>query len=143
MRASVSDRPFADPWTWVFLVSALGNLANGVWMLADPAGWYATLPAAVPDFGPLNEHFVRDIGATFTMLGLGCAWATLRASVRLPVLVLLTLFYGLHALVHVYDTSRGLVGPEHWSIDFPAVYLPSVYRVVLTLARARRAEAHA
>jgi hypothetical protein len=141
MMAANSDRPAADPWTWVFLVSALGNLANGLWMLADPPGWYATLPAAVPDFGPLNEHFVRDIGATFTMLGLGCAWATVRRSVRLPVLVLLTLFYGLHALVHVYDTGRGLVGPEHWSIDFPAVYLPSIFLAVLTLTLARRAEA--
>lgn len=143
MSTPASDRPFADPWTWVFLVSAVGNLANGAWMLADPVGWYHTLPAAVPDFGPLNEHFVRDIGATFTMLGIGCAWATFRAGVRLPVLVLLTLFYGLHALVHVWDTSRGLVGPEHWSIDFPAVYLPSVFLVALTLALARRAEVDA
>ena len=63
--------PASDPWTWIFLVSGLGNLANGLWMLADPAHWYATLPAAVPDFGPLNEHFVRDIGSAFTMLGVG------------------------------------------------------------------------
>ena len=47
--------------------------ATALWMLADPAGWYAGLPAAVPDFGPLNEHFVRDIGATFTMLGIALA----------------------------------------------------------------------
>ncbi len=44
-------------------------------MLADPAGWFVGLPAAVPDSGPLNEHFVRDIGATFTMLGVGMLWA--------------------------------------------------------------------
>jgi hypothetical protein len=133
----------SDPWTWIFLLSALGNLANGLWMLADPAGWYTTLPAGVPDFGPLNEHFVRDIGATFTMLGLGLLWATVRAAIRLPVLVLVTLFYTLHALVHVYDTGRGLVGPEHWGIDFPAVYVPTVVLVVLTAMLARRPEAHA
>ncbi len=127
-----------DTWTWIFFLSGLGNLANGLWMLADPAHWYATLPAGVPDFGPLNEHFVRDIGATFTMLGLGLVWATFQTGARVPVLVLVTLFNALHALVHVWDTGRGLVGPEHWSIDFPAVYLPTIVLVVLTAMLVRR-----
>lgn len=136
-----ASRPTASsPWTWIFLLSGLGNLANGLWMLADPAGWYTTLPAAVPDFGPLNEHFVRDIGATFTMLGIGLVWATFHTPVRVPVLVLVTLFSGLHALVHVYDTARGLVGPEHWSIDFPAVYLPTIVLIILTAILVRNAE---
>ena len=78
---------FSTFWTWVFLISGLGNLANGFWMLARPAHWYATLPAAVPDFGPLNEHFVRDIGATFTMLGIALLWATVRVGVRVGVRV--------------------------------------------------------
>ncbi len=133
----------ADFWTWVFLLTGLGNLANGLWMLADPAHWYTTLPAAVPDFGPLNEHFVRDIGSAFTMLAIGLLWATFRPSVRVPVLVLVTLFSTLHALVHVFDTSRGLVGPEHWGIDFPAVYLPTVVLIVLTIVLVRRTEARA
>lgn len=132
-----------DPWTWIFLVSGLGNLANGLWMLADPAHWYATLPAAVPDFGPLNEHFVRDIGSTFAMLGIALLWGAARPGVRVPVLVLVTLFNALHAVVHAWDTSRGLVGPEHWAIDFPAVYLPTIVLVALTIALARATEARA
>src|SRR5262245_21152199 len=59
-----------DPWTIVLGVAALGNLANGAWMLADPVHWYENLPAGVPDFGPVNEHFVRDIGCAFMVLGL-------------------------------------------------------------------------
>ena len=62
---------------------------------------------------------------------------------RVPILVLVTLFSGLHALVHVFDTSRGLVGPEHWGIDFPAVYLPAVVLIVLTVILVRRPEARA
>ena len=42
-----------------------GSLANGLWMLFAPAHWYQNLPAGVPDTGPLNVHFVRDIGAAF------------------------------------------------------------------------------
>jgi len=132
-----------DPWTWIFFLSAIGNLANGLWMLADPVSWYTTLPAAVPDFGPLNEHFVRDIGSTFTMLGGGLLWAAYRPAVRVPVLVLVTLFNGLHAIVHVYDTGRGLVGPAHWGIDFPAVYLPTVVLLILTVVLVRRPDGHA
>lgn len=141
MTTATSPAGKSDFWTWVFLVSGLGNLANGVWMLAAPAHWYATLPASVPDFGPLNEHFVRDIGSAFTMLGVVLVWGAFRASVRVPVLVCVTLFNGLHALVHVFDTERGLVGPEHWGIDFPAVYLPTVVLIGLTIALVRRTEA--
>jgi predicted anti-sigma-YlaC factor YlaD len=122
----------------VFVIAAVGNLANGFWMLADPAGWYAGLPAAVPDFGPLNEHFVRDIGCVFVLLGIALLWAAFTPSVRVPMLVVVTLFYVLHALVHVYDTARGLVGSDHWTIDLPGVYLPAVILLALTIVLARR-----
>lgn len=128
-----------DGWTWALGLFALGNVANGLWMLVDPAGWYANLPAAVPDFGPLNEHFVRDIGAAYVTIGaaLGCAaWI---ATARVLAVGLAALFSGLHALGHVHDTVRGFVGPEHWWIDFPGVYLPAIVLAVLTVVLARRA----
>ena len=128
-----------DLWWYVFVIAAVGNLANGAWMLADPAGWYAGVPAAVPDFGPLNEHFVRDLGSVFTVLGIALAWGAVAPAVRFPMLAIVTLFYVLHALVHVLDTVRGLVGPAHWAIDFPAVYLPAVLLAVLTAAVRRSA----
>ena len=51
---------------WVVAVLSLVSLVNGVWMLADPIRWYEKLPAAVPDTGPFNAHFVRDIGCAFS-----------------------------------------------------------------------------
>jgi hypothetical protein len=117
---------------------ALGNLANGVWMLADPGHWYDTLPAGVPDFGPLNEHFVRDIGCAFTLLGMCLGWAAFVPRWRVAACGIVALFYVLHALVHVLDTLRGLVGPEHWAIDLPGVYLPALILVGLTWLVARR-----
>jgi len=41
-------------------IAGLTTLANGLWMLVSPETWYGTLPAEVPDTGPLNVHFVRD-----------------------------------------------------------------------------------
>jgi hypothetical protein len=122
-----------DAWTIVLGLFALSNVANGIWMLADPVHWYHTLPAAVPDFGPLNEHFVRDIGSAFTVLGGVLLVAAVVASWRVPACVAITGFTVVHALVHVVDTLRGLVGPEHWMIDLPSIYLPAVILTGLTV----------
>ena len=129
-----------DPWAWTLTLFSLGNLANAIWMLTDPIGWYHGIPAAVPDFGPANEHFIRDVGATFGMMGLGLAWAAVRPPVRLPVMVLVSLFYLLHAAVHVLDTARGLVPANHWLLDFPAVYLPAILLVAVTVTMQRSAD---
>jgi hypothetical protein len=127
-----------DAWTIVLGIAALGNLANGAWMLADPVHWYENLPAGVPDFGPLNEHFVRDIGCAFMLLGLALAIAAFRPAWRVAACAAVTVFYALHALVHVVDTVRGLVGPEHWAIDLPGVYLPALAMAAVTWLVARR-----
>ena len=125
-------------WSIALGLAGLGNLANGLWMLADPAHWYLNLPAAVPDFGPLNEHFVRDIGCAFTLIGGLLLAAIVRPAWRLPACAVAAGFYGLHAGVHVLDTARGLVGPEHWGIDLPAVYVPAALFALLAAFAARR-----
>lgn len=126
------ERMTFDAWTIVFGIAGLANLGNGLWMLAAPPHWYATLPAGVPDFGPLNEHFVRDIGCIFTLVGAGLIGAAVRRSWRIPALLVATGFSVLHAIVHVIDTARGLVGPEHWAIDAPGVYAPALLLSAIT-----------
>lgn len=130
-----------DPWLWGLAIGGVLNLGNAAWMLADPAGWYAGLPAAVPDTGPLNEHFVRDIGSAFGVMGVGMVWAGFRPALRAPLLALVSLFYVMHALVHVTDTLAGRLPPSHWAIDFPGVYAPAIVIVVITLLAARTARA--
>jgi hypothetical protein len=122
----------ADPWAIVFGLFALGNLGIGGWMLVDPVHWYFTLPAGVPDFGPLNEHFVRDVGCAFMVQGALLGGGALVRAWRVPACAAVALFYVLHAAVHVIDTTRGLVGPEHWLIDVPGVYVPALILVSMT-----------
>lgn len=134
--ASPSDR---DPWTVVLALFALGNLANGAWMLLDANGWYTGIPAAVPDFGPLNEHFVRDIGAAYLTMGVALGWAAFDPRVRVLAVGLATVFYGLHAAGHAYETVAGRVGPEHWYIDLLPIYVPALVLVWILRALGRRA----
>ncbi len=122
-----------DPWTAVLALLGLGNGANGAWMLVDAEGWYRRLPAAVPDFGPLNEHFVRDIGAAYVMVGAALVWAALRPALRLPMLSVVALFSMLHVAGHVADLVHGHVGADHWLIDLPGVFLPGIVFGALAL----------
>lgn len=128
----------SDPWTIVFVLFAVGNLANGLWMLVDPPHWYTHLPANVPGSGPLNEHFVRDIGCIFTLIGLGLAWGAWRPSFRLTAMMFATGFYGAHAVVHVFDSLRGLFPAGQWRYDLLPVYGTTVALIVLTAVLARR-----
>jgi hypothetical protein len=127
-----------DPWRWPLLLLGAANLANAAWMLAAPANWYARLPAAVPDTGPFNAHFVRDIGSAFAVVGCALVVGALRPALRVPALALSALFYVLHALVHVTDTVADRLPASHWLIDLPGVYLPAVILVVMTAALWRR-----
>src|SRR5207247_5929321 len=83
----------------IFWLLGLLNLANGLWMLLSPETWYHHLPAAVPDTGPLNVQFVRDIGAAFSTIGVAFLVAAPAAPRHRAVLLAATLFSGLPALV--------------------------------------------
>ena len=119
----------------IFWVLGLLNLGNGVWMLVAPESWYLHLPAAVPDTGPLNLHFVRDLGAAFSTIGAAFCVAAPRARQARGVVLAATMFYGLHALIHITDLLSGRLHHEHWLIDLPGVFLPALFLGVLCLPR--------
>ncbi len=125
--------PALDAWTLVIAVIALGSVSNGIWMLLAPGHWYVQIPAGVPDTGPLNVHFVRDIGCAFLSVGVALAWAALRPDLRRPLVSIACFFYLAHALLHVHDTLRGIVDADHWLLDLPGVYLPALILAAATL----------
>lgn len=127
-KAGASDR-----WGIVVVLFGLGNLLNGLWMLASPAHWYIHLPANVPGTGPLNEHFVRDIGCIFTLLGLALLVSRSRRHWRLPAMAAASAYSAAHALVHVFDTMRGLLGPGQWRFDLGPIYFGTLLLIVLTM----------
>jgi hypothetical protein len=99
--------------------------------------WYTDLPAAVPDTGPFNAHFVRDIGCAFLATGAALVWAFMSPRFRLPLVSIAALFLAAHALLHAYDTLRGALGHDHWWLDLPGVYVPGILLPLIALRLAR------
>jgi len=116
---------------WTLLALAAGSAANAAWMLFDPGAWYRELPAAVPDTGPYNEHFVRDIGCAFATIALALGWAAWRPRWRVPLVAIAAVFLVAHAALHVFDTLRGFLDADHWALDLPGVYAPAALLAVL------------
>ncbi len=79
--------------------------ANGLFMLGDPAGWYAAIPG-VTMTGPLNPHLVRDVGCAYLMAGAALAALVVDARAR-PAALAGAAFLALHAFVHLWDLASG------------------------------------
>lgn len=131
--AQAAPGPYGGPVRLLFALTALGLLANALYMLAAPYHWFIHLPGDVPDFGPFNVHMVRDIGCANLVFGGVAVVALLRPVYSQAAAWLLTAFYGAHALVHVFDTARGHVHGGHWLMDLPLVYIPALIFLALAL----------
>ena len=119
----------------VFWFFGVFNTANGMWMLLVPRSWYYELPAGIPDTGPLNVHFVRDIGAAFLTLGLAFCFTAPQASRHRGVVLAAASFYLLHAFIHVFDLATRSLDAHHWLLDLPGIFLPAVALAVLCAPR--------
>ena len=126
-----------DGFGWLFLLLGVAMLGNALWMLVGPMHWYTDLPAAVPDTGPFNPHFVRDIGCAFLTVGVALVWAALRVQERLPLAAISAVFLAGHALLHIYDTATGALDHTHWWLDAGGVYLPALLMIAAVTRLAR------
>ncbi|CAM4296548.1 hypothetical protein [Pseudoalteromonas byunsanensis] len=116
----------------VRIAMLLGLLAmvNGTFMILAPEPWYWLVPG-VSDRGPFNQHFLRDIGINYLLIGaafvLGCVYERQRLALWLfPAAWLLG-----HALFHIWEVFVGLCSPIFLVIDFVGVTLPALLSVYL------------
>ena len=112
------------------LAIILGALmaANGVFMFVDPPDWYAAVPG-VPDTGPLNLHFVRDIGIAYFTAGAALSWSVLGGGWQASALG--AMFLGLHSLLHIGET---IAGHHHDVIlnEIAGVHVPAILAVMIS-----------
>lgn len=112
------------------LVAALFGF-NGAYMLSNPESWYWAIDG-VPDTGPFNPHFVRDIGFMYVVTGAAMVLGWLMPDQRLGLWGTAAAWHICHACFHVWEVVVGICGPEALVRDFVGVTLPSV--LALTLA---------
>ena len=118
------------------LAIVLGALmaANGVYMFVDPGSWYAAVPG-VPDTGPLNPHFVRDIGIAYGVAGTAIIWGQFGGGWRTTALG--AAFLALHSLLHIGETIMG----HHHNVllnEVLAVHLPAWLAVAIAFLQRRQ-----
>jgi len=85
----------------ILLVLGLLHLVNGVWMLADPMGWYAAIPGVVAT-GPANMHFIGDVGLAFAASGAGLMLGFRQGARAASFALAGAAFPALHALFHIW-----------------------------------------
>lgn len=79
-------------------------LVNAVFMAFTPPLWYALVPG-VPETGPLNHHFVRDIGLAYFSAAVGLFRAQRGGGWKTAALG--SLFVCLHSALHVVEMFMG------------------------------------
>jgi hypothetical protein len=111
--------------------------ANGLFMLVAPQPWYEFVPG-VTDTGFFNQHFIRDIGIIQLFLGVAFGVGLAVPKRRLGLWLVATLWLGAHAFFHLWEVAVGICSPSALVRDFPAVSLPAILGLVLTLWAVQR-----
>jgi hypothetical protein len=86
----------------VFLVLAGFHLALGAYMVIDPGGFFDR----IGQYAARNDHYIGDLGAVYLGYGAVLALAANRPRWRAPLLVFGALWYGAHAVNHLFDIDQ-------------------------------------
>lgn len=115
------------------------HLVNGLVMLVAPDQWYAMVPGVVQS-GPMNHHFVADVGMAFLASGAGLLMAWRRGATAAAFALAGATFPALHALVHVWEwIADGIPSdPKRMASDAILVMVVSFVGFALAWMRARR-----
>lgn len=116
----------------VAILLGIGAIANGVFMLVSPANWYFAVPG-VTTTGPFNQHFVRDIGLIFIGVGAAFLLGAIRPVYRTVAWGAAAVWLSGHALFHFWEVAVGICSPSDVLRDFPAVTLPALLAIAITV----------
>lgn len=124
-------------WKLIAVVLGLGLAANGLYMLADPMGWYVAVPGVV-DTGPPNRHFIGDIGGAYFATALGLIAGAFVPQLAAGASFAAAGFHLLHSWVHVMDAAAGRCSPEQAVADIVPVHIPTLLILLLAITALRR-----
>lgn len=94
----------------LLLLVGLYHVAVSLFMIVAPETFFETLGP----FDRFSPHYLQDVAAFQLALGIGTLVAVGVRAWRVPVLAILTLTFGLHAVSHLVDmgdTEPAWIGP--------------------------------
>lgn len=143
MKAVLDNRAVLIVMAVLAAFNTILTSGNGFVMLVAPLYWYEAVPGVVAT-GFFNQHFIRDIGFIYLLIGLGFGVGWFRPVHRVGLWGVATLWLGAHALFHFWEVAVGICGSSAIPRDFFGVTLPALVGIALTywafqLSRARRA----
>lgn len=114
-------------------------LVNGAWMIAAPNGWYWAI-AGVAATGPMNPHFMADIGLAFLASGVGLLMGLRAGATAAAFAVAGATWPVLHALFHVWLwLAHGFPrAADIAAIEVISVVGPAALGAALAFIRARQ-----
>ena len=114
------------------LLLGLSVLANGLFMLILPSGWYLAVPG-VTTAGSFNQQFIRDIGLIFLFVADAFIVGVTRPAYRIPLWTAASLYLAGHALFDFWAVATGIYAPSVLLGDFPVFTLPAAIGGALSL----------
>lgn len=127
--------PAGRLWRGFGWLGAALILANGLAMMLAPSFWYLATPG-VPETGPLNVHFVRDIGAAYLAVVVAIVLLLRGLVTKRALIGVAAVFMVAHAGFHLVDTLMG--HGAHGSglaLELVGVYLPGLLFLLPFLPR--------
>ena len=123
--------------TGLAAIIALIYVANGTYMVVDPAGWYASVPG-VTATGPMNAHFIPDIGFIYMLSGLAFVVACRRQQEYRLWVSVGTAWPAVHGVFHIVEwLTHGPPPASIWVAEALAVLLPVMIGITLALRPSR------
>lgn len=118
------------------MLLGLSSIVNGTLMVLTPESWYWLVPG-VPDRGPFNQHFVRDIGFLYLLMGAAFIYGALVVKYRMALWSMSAAWLSVHAVFHVWEVAVGICGPQSLIEDFAGVTLPALISLWLVYTNKR------
>lgn len=120
-------------------LAGLIALANGLFMLTDPFGWYEAV-GTVKATGPANGHFIRDIGLAYLLSAFLLLYAAINPPMRWGSALAGAGWLAAHGGLHVWEVTSGICSPTIFWQEAPGTLGPPLLALIgigILMARIR------
>ena len=113
----------------IALIVGVVLIANGVWMLLAPHGWFAATPIVWRTDVP-NDHFIRDVGWTYAAVGALLVWGSADLPFRTASLMIAIIWLAGYAAIHLGEAAAGVCSQRQFFAEIPQIVGPLLLLII-------------